>query len=331
MKYHIYSIGNALVDQMYEVDNSFLTDHGISKSQRNLITEAELKERLDALHQNGTRAALVGGGSAANSMATASYLGAEVYFSCTVADDESGDFFLQDMQAAGIDSKAKEINSSITGTCVVMVTPDAERTMNTCLGVSNQLTYDVINETALAQSDFVFLEGYMVTNSDCMATAKCMFTQAQENQQKRVVAFSDPALVEHFNLQLHELLIQGVELLFCNEEEALIFTNTDALDQAFEALKNTAQQFVITLGEKGALGWDGSKDVKIDAFPVKAIDTVGAGDAFAGAFTYALATGNSFADSGKLASKTAAEVVSRFGARLTPEEYQQIKASCLLS
>lgn len=326
MTYHIYSIGNALVDQLYEIEDDFLQAQGINKSQRNLINEAELAQRLDALHQQGTRAALVGGGSAANSMATAALLGAKVFYSCAVADDENGRFFLQDLKVAGIDSNECNVQASgVTGTCVVLVTPDAERTMNTCLGVACDLDKKVVDEQALAKSDIIFLEGYMATSQECLETAKHLFDHAKQHDKKRVLTFSDPALVDHFNSELHELLSEQVDLLFCNEEEALIYTGEPLLEHAFEALKKTAVQFVITQGAKGALAWDGEQSIQIDAYPVKALDTVGAGDAFAGAFTYGLAMGHSFAESGKLASKTAAEVVSRFGARLNYDEYEQLK------
>lgn len=326
--YHIYGIGNALVDQEFGVDDAFLAQHNIDKGMMTLIDEQQLSAQLTQLNDSFTRAKRACGGSAANSIIGAQYLGANTFYTCHVANDEGGDFYVHDLQAAGVDTNmAGERTSGTTGTCIVMVTPDAERTMNTFLGITSELERSHIDVDALKQSQYAYLEGYLVTSDVSRAAAIEVRTLAEQHGVKTAMTFSDPAMVQFFKDGLNEMMGEQVDLLFCNEQEALLFTEASTLDAAIEALKTRAKQFAITLGSQGAVVFDGSTLHNIEPFPVTAVDSNGAGDAFAGAFMYAITHGYDAPAAGKLASAVSSSVVGQYGPRLEAQQYEALKAA----
>lgn len=327
MTYHIYGIGNALVDKEFEVEDQLFADAGIEKGLMTLIDADQLASRLDALQSRYGLKKRACGGSAANSVIAASYFGASVYYTCNVADDEAGDFYVADIRAAGVDTNMDgERDSGITGKCLVMVTPDAERTMNTYLGITGELSADQVNEEALAASEYVYIEGYLVTSDCCRAAAIRVRDLARKHGVKVAMTFSDPAMVEYFKDGVNEVLGKdGVDLLFCNEQEACTWAGTDNLDDAMASLKLMAKQLVVTLGSKGAVAWDGNTLHEIAPHEVTAVDSNGAGDLFAGAFMYAITHGHDFAAAGRLASAASAQIVSQFGPRLEPDQYPALK------
>ena len=205
-----------------------------------------------------------------------------------------------------------------------MVTPDADRTMNTFLGISSSLDASVLNEEALADSKFLYLEGYLVTSEqgvDAMLQAKAM---AEKHGILTSITLSDPSIVEFFKDSFKKVIGDGVDLLFCNEDEALKYTESTNLLEAREKMKYIAKRFAITMGKNGVMIFDGDTFIDIESFPVQAIDTNGAGDMFAGAFLYAITHGHSYAHAGKIASLAASKVVSKFGPRLNVEQTQAI-------
>ncbi len=324
-KYHIYGIGAALVDTEIEVNDGDLQQFGIDKGVMTLVDEARQSELMSLLQDHLVASNRASGGSAANSIIAASYFGAKTFYSCKVANDENGTFYLNDLSSAQVAFHNDNGSAQgITGKCLVMITPDAERTMNTFLGVSASLATDDIDVTALQNSEYAYIEGYLVTSDTGRPAAKKLRELSKEFGVKTAMSLSDPAIVEYFHDGLSEILGDGVDILFCNESEALSFTKTDTLEAAFEALKNIAGSFAITRGAKGALMFDGEQRLTVDAHAVKAIDTNGAGDMFAGAFLYALSQGKGFEDAGKLASKAASVVVSQFGPRLRAEQHAEI-------
>ena len=325
-KYHIYGIGNALVDKEFEVDDSFFDDLKIEKGLMTLIDENELAARLDVLNERYGLKKRACGGSAANTIIGASYFGAKTYYSCNVANDEAGDFYMQDMAAAGVDTNlGDDRDEGITGKCLVMVTPDAERTMNTYLGITSNLENKHIDETALADSEYAYIEGYLVTSDNSRAAAIKVRELAEEKGVKTALTFSDPAMVQFFKEGLQEMIGDGVDILFCNEEEALLFADTDSLEEAMRFIQSKAKTFAITLGSKGAIAFDGQTMHIIEPNEVSAIDTNGAGDMFAGAFMYAITHGHDFSAAGRLASAASAQVVSQFGPRLNAEQHTPLK------
>ena len=326
-KYHIYGIGNALVDKEFEVKDDFFSDLKIEKGMMTLIEEDQLAERLAALNDRFGLKKRACGGSAANTIIGASYFGAKTFYSCNVANDEAGDFYMQDMTAAGVDTNLSDDRyDGVTGKCLVMVTPDAERTMNTYLGITTNLEQKHIDEAALADSEYAYIEGYLVTSDLSRAAAIEVRKLAEKNGIKTALTFSDPAMVQFFKDGLKEMIGDGIDLLFCNEEEAMLFADVDNLEDAIAFMKTQAKTFAITLGSKGAIAFDGKTTHQIEANPVTALDSNGAGDMFAGAFMYAITHGHDFAAAGRLASAASSKVVSQFGPRLEEEQHTPLKA-----
>jgi len=325
MKYHVYGIGNALVDKEFEVSDQFLADNGIEKGLMTLIEQDKLMSLLANLNEKFGLKKRAGGGSAANTIVAVSQFGGKTFYACKVADDETGDFYMKDLAVAGVETKLDQVKGDgVTGECIVMVTDDAERTMNTYLGITSDFSEQDLHLDELKDSEYLYIEGYLVT-SDVSRNAAIKARQvAKESGVKTAFTFSDPAMVTYFKEGVSEIIGDGVDVLFCNEEEAQTYTDTDNLDDAISALANIADKIIVTLGDKGAKVITGDKHVDIEASAVKAIDTNGAGDMFAGAFLYGLTQGMSDRDAGMLASESAARIVATFGARLEKDVQQDL-------
>ena len=330
MGYHIYGIGAALVDTEIEVSDQDLETYKIDKGVMTLVDEDRQHQLMDYLSDHLIASKRASGGSACNTIIAASYFGAKNFYSCKVANDENGEFYLNDLKAAGVDYNSDSVlEDGITGKCLVMITPDAERTMNTFLGESANLSVAELHNDAVIQSQYVYIEGYLVSSPTGKEAAIKLRQLAEQHGVKTSLSLSDPAMVEFFGDGLREMIGDKVDLLFCNSDEALTYTQTSTIEAAAEQLKNCANTFAITLGAKGALVFDGKDMINIKAQPVKAIDTNGAGDMFAGAFLYAITHGHSFLEAGNLASAAAAQLVTQFGPRLPADQHAVIKQSIL--
>jgi sugar/nucleoside kinase (ribokinase family) len=323
-KYNVYGIGNALVDMEFQVTDRFLQKHNVKKGLMTLVDE---ETQFELIHDiNKAETVQKPGGSAANTMIAVNQLGGNAFYSCKVADDPFGDLYLQEMKDAGIDTNfdRQQRQDGITGKCLVMVTDDADRTMNTFLGITATLSTDEVDEQAIKDSEYVYLEGYLVTSGTGFEAMKQTKKIAEKNGVKTALTLSDPSIVEGFKERFEELIGASVDLLFCNEEEAKIFTGTDELSQAREALKKEAKRFVITQGANGAHIYDGDTFIDIAPYETKAVDTNGAGDMYAGAFLFGITNGMGYAGAGKLASLAGSKVVSQYGPRLEWHEMQKL-------
>lgn len=324
-RYNIYGLGAALVDTEIEVSDSDLEALKVEKGVMTLVDEPRQHELVRELEGHLVHSRRASGGSACNSIIAASYFGASTYYSCKVADDDNGSFFMGDLKNAGVQASFdKTRESGITGKCLVMITPDAERSMNTFLGVSAELSVAELDEEALAQSDYVYIEGYLVTSPSGRAAAVRARQLAESQGVKTAISLSDPGMVEFFKDGLQEMIGSGVDLLFCNEAEALGWADAEDLEAAVGALQQVAKCVVITLGKRGALIIAGDERIEVEPVPVKAVDTNGAGDMFAGAFLYAVSQGRPLDVAGRLASAAAARVVSDFGPRLQPAAHAEL-------
>ena len=324
-KYHVYGIGNALVDKEFEVEDVFFDEHGIEKGFMTLVTHEQQEQLLELLTTQVGLRKRAGGGSAANTLYALSQFGGNAYFAGKVASDETGDFYVQQLGHHNIETNlGDERDQGTTGRCLVMISPDAERTMHTYLGVSENVSVEEIDEEAIKASEYVYIEGYLVTSPTAKAAVKELKRVAEANGVKTAMTFSDPSMVEYFTEAVAEGLGEGVDLLFCNEKESMLWTDAADFESAGEKLKQQARQFVVTRGSRGARLYDGSKYIDIDAHPVDAVDTNGAGDMFAGAFLYGITHGHDFETAGKLASLASATTVSSFGPRLPTEDHEKI-------
>ncbi|MFZ1570512.1 MAG: adenosine kinase [Thiolinea sp.] len=327
MKYDVYGIGNALVDKEFEVTDAFLAAQGIEKGLMTLIDEERHNHLLASLKQSFGLKKRAGGGSAANSIVAISQFGGKTFYACKVANDEFGEFYMHDLHAAGVDTRLDQVRCSSegkTGKCMVMVTPDAERTMNTYLGITSDFSAAELHYEELKQSNYLYVEGYLVTSDTSRAAVLEARKVAKQHGVKMAMTFSDPSMATYFKTGLVEMLGEGVDVLFCNEEEAFAFTGKTTLQDAIQALKPLTQKLVITLGSDGALVVNADNEVKIAAQAVKPLDTNGAGDMFAGAFLYGLTQGLSNAQAGALASKAAAQIIQVYGARLDKQVHQEL-------
>lgn len=323
--YHVYGIGAGLVDQEFEVTDDFFEHEKIQKGLMTLVDGESQDVLLKRLTQRFGIKKRAGGGSAANTIYAISQFGGNAFFSCKVSSDEVGDFYVQELGSLNIHTNlAKEREYGVTGKCLVMVSPDAERTMLTYLGISETLSEKDLNVEALIDSKWLYLEGYQVTSPTgrkaCIEARKI----AEANGVKTSLTLSDPAMVQFFRGGLEEMIGNGVDLLFANDVEAQAWSGKELMSEAIEELRKIAKVVVVTLGSKGAVVFDGKNHINIDPVKVKAVDTNGAGDMFAGAFLYAVATGKDYATAGKLASHAAGTTVSHFGPRLAPAEHKAI-------
>jgi len=324
-KYDIYGIGAALVDTEVEVSDEFLSKASIDKSVMTLVDEARQAELIGSLSAQDNAMLRKCGGSVCNSVVAASSLGAQAFFSGKVADDEDGQLYINDLKEAGVDFHSAGQEPGITGKCLVMVTNDAERTMNTFLGASEDLSAREIDKAALVDSEWFYVEGYLVTDEARTAATKAAVELAKANGVKVAISLSDPFVVAVFGDALRQVIGDGVDLIFCNKDEATAFTGTETLDAASEALKQYTKTFAITDGAKGAITFDGSSLEQSVGVKAKAIDTNGAGDMFAGAFLYGITAGKNYGWAASLANNCAAKVVARFGPRLDPNDFTSIK------
>ena len=197
-KYDIYGIGAAIVDTEVIVSDSFLSDNEIGKGLMTLVDEERQKYLIDSLTTQRIPVKMSCGGSACNSVVAASQFGSATFFSGKVADDEVGAFFAKDLNKSGVEFHQVEPSNGVTGKCLVMVTPDAERTMNTNLGASLELSYREVDEKALASSDWLYIEGYVVTDDQRTAVARDAMKFAKQNGVKTSLSLSDPFVVEVF-------------------------------------------------------------------------------------------------------------------------------------
>jgi sugar/nucleoside kinase (ribokinase family) len=323
MKYDVYGIGNALVDIVTEVEFDFFERNDIEKGLMTLVDEKRQQELMKVIDMKKSK--LSCGGSAANTMIAVNQFGGKAFYSCLVAQDDLGKFFLEDLQRNGVATNLTyaQCPPGLSGRCLVMTSPDAQRTMNTFLGVSSSLSPRQIDETAIKNSGFIYLEGYLVPSPGGLEAMKEAKHYAVKNKVAVALTFSDPSMVKYFAQPMKDVVGSGVDLLFCNEEEAMIFTGLSNLSEAREELKRSAKRFVITLGPNGALIFDGDTFIEIEPYKTKAIDSNGAGDMFSGAFLYAITHHHSYAEAGKLASLASSRVVSQWGPRL--EQQQALK------
>ncbi len=323
-QYDVYALGNALVDIEYHVEPPVLRSLGIKKGVMSLIDEQRqmrLQEYLGDSHEK-----MACGGSAANSLIALAQLGGNAYFSCRVADDITGAFYVEDLKQNGVDSNADETMDpgGHTGKCLVFVTPDADRTMNTFLGASARFDREHVSAPVIADSEWVYLEGYLVTADNSLDAVLETKRLAEAQGVKTALTLSDPNVLRAFRAGMMQILAGGVDLLFANEEEACELAATEDLSQALELIKRHARSFAVTRGPRGAVVFDGEIQTEIDGFPVQAIDTLGAGDMFAGSFLYGITHGMDYGDAGRLASWTSSRLVTRFGPRLEAEDMQQL-------
>lgn len=320
----LFAIGNALIDQEFTITDDFLAQQNLQKGTMQLTdgeTQAALYQNLLASQNYKGQAS---GGSAANTTVAFSALGSSAFYACRVGNDELGQVYLEGLNAADICTSQKSKTEGVTGTCMVLISPDTERTMHTYLGITTELSAEQVDFEPLKSAKWLYIEGYLSTSPSARAAVKQARTVAREHGVKIALSLSDPAMVQYAREGLDELMGDGVDLLFCNEQEALMYTQTTTLEAAFQQLKLKNKIIVVTQSAKGASVHTPSQHFHLGGRHVHAIDANGAGDAFAGAFLYALNQNMNVEDATQLAILVSSEVVAQYGPRLDIQKYAKL-------
>ena len=320
----ICGIGNALVDSEYKVSEEEITELNLTKGCMELNDKEnhiKLSSRLKETH--GT-VKMMPGGSVANSLYTLSQFGADVSFIGRVSDDTTGDAFINSLENTGVRVNIKQVDNGITGECLVLITPDHERTMYTHLGVSSQLNLEDINQDVIKDSEYLLVEGYLVTSEETKNVASYSLDIATKHRVKKIITLSDPNVVNFFRDNVLELLNKRFDIIFCNKQEALNISMSNNLDDAIDFLKKYAHEIIITCGEDGAYVIIGKEKSYELADCVKPVDLTGAGDMFLAAYIFAKVSNKSVIDSIKFANRCSANVIQTYGAKLDNQAYGKL-------
>ncbi|HEX2624096.1 MAG TPA: adenosine kinase [Sphingomicrobium sp.] len=307
-------MGDAIVDVIATCDDRFLVEHGLPKGSMQLLSP----EDADRLYAAMGGARETSGGSAANSMAGVAVMGGKAAFIGQVADDQLGGIFTHDMRAMGVHFDTAPIaTGQPTGRCLILVTPDAQRTMNTCPGASHELEAGSLDEALIAGSSILYLEGYLFGPAKPRAAMMRAIDIAHRAGRKVAFTLSESVCIAERREGFGRMVdAGGVDLLFANEDEALQLTGRGDLESAVAELSVKVPTLVITRGAAGAIAVEGGHTVRVPAMPVpRVVDTTGAGDLFAAGFLVAHCKGKPLDKCLSTGSVAAAEVISHFGAR----------------
>jgi sugar/nucleoside kinase (ribokinase family) len=323
--YDLYAIGNALVDSEYEVSDAQLQALGVEKRHMTLIDAERRAHLLAGVH--GLHSRRTGGGSAGNTTVALAQLGGKAFYSCRVADDELGDFYHQDLLANGVATNLSNTSfpEGQTGICMVMVTPDAERSMSTFLGATADIDHTALQAKDIAKSKVYYMEGYLSASPTGLDAAIQGRAIAKEAGVKLATTLSDMSMINFCRPGLEAMVGNDLDYLFCNEEEAQVWCGSTDFDTIVAAMGKLAKVVCLTRGAKGCMVLEDGLQTAVPAAQVKAIDTNGAGDMFAGAFLFAVTHGHSHVQAARLANAAAGTVVAQYGNRLNPEQLQEIR------
>ncbi len=310
----ILCLGNAIVDVLAPVDDSFLETFGIAKGGMNLIDEARATWLFDAMGST----VVISGGSAANTAVGAAKLGAKAGFIGKVRDDEIGGHFATDLRSTGVHfSTTPATDGPVTARSFILVTPDGQRTMNTFLGACQNLTVDDVDPALVASAGVIYLEGYLWDPPHAKDAFRKASTLAHEAGRRVALSLSDAFCVGRYRDEFLDLIrSKKVDIVFANESELLALYETGDFDAAAAALRGDCALAAVTRGAAGALVVEPAGLRAVPAFPVEAVvDSTGAGDLFAAGFLAGLARGQDTLDCARLGTLAAAEIISHVGAR----------------
>jgi sugar/nucleoside kinase (ribokinase family) len=320
----IVGIGNAIVDVVARADEAFLSKHDMRKGSMTLIDAAQ----AEALYRAMPPAQETSGGSAANTCAVAAALGARVTFLGKIADDELGAVFRHDIEATGVHFPSAPLRGSApTARCLILVTPDGQRTMNTYLGACVAFGEADVDETVIAQASMLYLEGYLFDPPGAKRAFRKAAAAAHRAERKVALSLSDPFCVARHRAEFREL-VGDVDVLFANEAEVTSLYEVNSFEEAMSAARAEVELAALTRSEDGSVVLRGAETVRVSAEPARVKDTTGAGDAYAAGFLVGLTRGLSLGACGRLGSIAAAEVIGHYGAR--PEADLRMLARDLL-
>lgn len=311
--YHVVGIGNAIVDVLSFMPESFLAEQGMKKGAMTLIDDARAESLYTAMGQ-GTE---VSGGSAANTLAGLASLGARAAFVGKVSDDQLGNIFRHDLTATGVEYKTPfGTSGKPTARCLIAVTPDGQRTMNTYLGAAGEIFAADLDSAPIAKAQVLYVEGYLWHLPVTKETLKRAFTIARQHGTKIAFTASDTFCVEGAREEFLHMIAHDFDILFCNEAEAKALYPGKDFQAVLNTLGKLCKLVAVTMSEKGSMVLKGEERIHIEAVPVKeVVDTTGAGDLYAAGFLYGLTHGMDLEACGRLGSACAAEIITQLGAR----------------
>ncbi|ULB08508.1 adenosine kinase [Cereibacter azotoformans] len=312
--FQVVGIGNAMVDVLSHCDDGFLDANGVGKGIMQLID----MDRAVELYGRIGPAQEISGGSAANTIAGIAHLGGRTAYVGKVCDDQLGAIFAHDLRAQGAvyeTPMAPKGGAQETGRCIVLVTPDGERSMNTYLGWSEFLTADDIDEAQVAASEWIYLEGYRFDGPDSHRAFAKAIAAAKGAGGRVSVTLSDPFCVERHRDAFRRMIREDVDLLFANRAELLSMYQTEDFGAALKAAAAEVAIVACTESEKGAHVLAEGQHWHVPAIPTKIVDATGAGDLFAGAFLWGITNGHGHEAAGRMGCIAASEVISHIGAR----------------
>jgi len=312
-KYQVAGIGNAIVDVLANVEDAFLETEGLNKGAMQLIDADQAK----ALYANIPPAMEASGGSAANTVADLASLGGTGSFMGKVRDDQLGEIFSHDLKAIGVEFSTEPATTGPeTARCIVLVTNDGERTLNTYLGACVAFGPDDVNTDIIADSQVTYLEGYLF---DPPAAKEAFFKAADAAHaagRQVSLSLSDPFCVDRYRDEFRTFVKDHVDILCANEDEIISLYQTSSFDDAANAVRENCAVSALTRGAKGSVVVAGADTVAVPAAAVdRVVDTTGAGDAYAAGFLFGLTSGRDHAECARLGGIAAAEIISHFGAR----------------
>jgi fructokinase len=311
-RFDILGIGNAIVDVVSPTEDAFLSKHDLRKGSMQLIGA----EEADALYAAMPPAQESSGGSAANTCAVAAALGARVAFLGTVADDQLGGVFRHDIEAAGVHFPTPALaGGAPTARCLIAVTPDGQRTMNTFLGACVAFGEAELDDALVADSAVLYLEGYLFDPPAAQAAFRRAVELAHGAGRQVALSLSDVFCVDRHRAAFRDLLNGGVDILFANEAEICSLYEVNDFETAVTAASRETPLAALTCGAGGSVIVRGEERVRVAAVPAEVVDTTGAGDAYAAGFLAGLTAGRPLSICGKLGSIAAAEVIGHYGAR----------------
>ena len=327
MKNDISALGNALVDTVFKVEHSLIAELGLEIDQMTLSSAEEHAPIIERLIASGAETVSDCGGSATNSLVAAASFGASCFHTCKVSDDEDGTRYLQSLKEAGVGHKGSMASSDSmpTGKCLILVTPDAKRTMTTALNVSSLMDESDLDLDQISNSRIFYIEGYMVTSEENYKVALKALNHLKDFPDVKIaLSLSDPGIVMGFKDKFHEIESFGLDYIFGNDDEAMAFVGSDNIEDAFVALQKKSYVSIITMGEKGSAVVSNEGVINTPKVDIQAIDTNGAGDMFAGSFLYSLLQNDDLKTCAEFANYGASKVVETFGPRLSKDAYHEV-------
>jgi sugar/nucleoside kinase (ribokinase family) len=311
--FEVVGIGNALVDVISSVDDAFVEAHGFPRGAMTLID----LDQAEAIYTDMPPAQETSGGSCANTIAGLASFGASAAFIGRVRDDQLGEFYTHDLRSLGVHFEVAPATSGpATGRCLIMVTPDAQRTQCTYLGASTFIAPEDVDPGVVARAQVTYLEGYLWDQPSAKEALRKAAAAARDAEQQVSLTLSDPLCVDRHRAEFCTLVEHDIDVLFANEVEICSLYEVDDFDVALQQVRRYSKIAALTRSERGSVVVGGDEVHVVDAYPVdRLVDTTGAGDQYAAGFLYGLTQGLDLATCGRLGSAAAAEVISHFGAR----------------